>query len=534
MTFGAQGTPKWRAPEICHPEDEWSMKAADIYSLGLVLLNIATILYGGDMASFDEVVDELTPRARAEKLKQYHTNLERQALATQEVADCNAPTFAPKHVLGLTAKMLSLTPTSRPKADEVETELVDLGGIEQIYHGLCCKKSSRFVTDRVNTRFRVTLDERDRLRSEHQGMAKRLEVLATMGTTYEARIQKERKAHGENITKLQEQLNRERKERERLEAELADMRRHPGRKHPRNVGIPRPAVNRIVSSGGVGPAGSAAKTSAVAPRPIPTPSPSPSPSPSQKKVSTPQASAVAHGPRPTYSQTAAANAPPYSPAAVRRPQALERVSTDSLEEPPRAPYSSPSPNSMAGFPLRSRNSGSRLPIRAGSGYTPTRSNTPNFNRDNSLTDSTQASMTSSTFSRRSRDSDSILGTDAMPTPSPGSPAVVTKGISRKTELVVISAESIVVVEDEAVGLGLDMHFAQRRDSISKDDTIIRDNISVVSSAVTDTLSPTLSGSVLSSPGAVKAELRAQGSPVKMPPLPTAKSWADVARKQRKK
>ena len=190
---------------------------------------------------------------------------------------------------------------------------------------------------------------------------------------------------------------------------------------------------------------------------------------------------------------------------------------------------------MAGFPLRSRNSGSRLPIRTGSGYTPTRSNTPNYNRDNSLTDSTQASMTSSTFSRRSRDSDSILGTDAMPTPSPGSPVVVTKGMSRKTDVVVVSAEPVVVVEEEeAVGLGLDMHYAQRRDSISKDETIVRDNVSVISSAITDTLSPTLSSSVLSSPEAVKAELRAQGSPVKMPPLPTAKSWADVARKERKK
>ncbi len=531
MTFGAQGTPKWRAPEICHPEDEWSMKAADIYSLGLVLLNIATMVYGGDMASFDEVVDELSPRARAEKLKQYHANLERQALATQEVADCNAPTFGPKHVFGLTAKMLSLTPTSRPKADEVETELVDLGGIEQIYHGPCCKKSNRFVTERMNTRFRVALDERDRLRSEHQNMEKRLEVLATKDTTYEARIQNERKAHGENIIKLQEQLNRERKERERLEAELADMRRHPGRKPPRNVGIPRPPVNRVVSAGSVGQAGSAARTSTVTSQQMPSPSPSPS---SQKKASVPQASAAAHGPRPTYSQTAAAGVSPVSPTVVRRPQALERVSTDSLEEPPRAPRGSPSPNSTAGFPLRSRNSGSRLPIRAGSVYTPTRSNTPNFNRDNSLTDSTQASMTSSTFSRRSRDSDSILGTDVMPTPSPGSPVMVMKGISQKTEVVVVSTEPVVVVEEEAIGLGLDMHYAQRRDSMSKDETIIRDNISVISSAITDTLSPMLSGSVLSSPEAAKAELRAQGSPVKMPPLPTAKSWADVARKERKK
>ncbi|KAI8226794.1 hypothetical protein K4K55_008334 [Colletotrichum sp. SAR 10_96] len=40
-TIGHQGTPKWRASEIYDLKD-WSMKSADIYSLGLIYLNIAT------------------------------------------------------------------------------------------------------------------------------------------------------------------------------------------------------------------------------------------------------------------------------------------------------------------------------------------------------------------------------------------------------------------------------------------------------------------------------------------------------------
>jgi serine/threonine protein kinase len=80
MTLGQQGSPKWRAPEVCDIRDEWSMKAADVYSLGLILLNVATILYGASMADFDALLEDMSPRPRAERITQYHHKLEALAL----------------------------------------------------------------------------------------------------------------------------------------------------------------------------------------------------------------------------------------------------------------------------------------------------------------------------------------------------------------------------------------------------------------------------------------------------------------------
>lgn len=48
MTYLEIGTKKWFAPERLSSDKGWSMKSGgDVYSLGLVFLNIATILYGG-------------------------------------------------------------------------------------------------------------------------------------------------------------------------------------------------------------------------------------------------------------------------------------------------------------------------------------------------------------------------------------------------------------------------------------------------------------------------------------------------------
>ncbi len=542
MTFGLQGTPKWRAPEICDPQDEWSMKAADIYSLGLVLLNIATVLYGADMTEFDAAIDDLAPRTRAEKLRQYQAKLEKLALATQEVDDHRAPTFAPKNIIGLTGRMLASNPTDRPRADEVELELVDLGGVQQIYHGACCRKSSRFVTERLNTRFKVALGERDQLRAENQVLTKKLDVLTAKDETYESRIQNERKIHADNIAKLQDQLVKERRERERLEALLTEMQHGHGRRPPRG-GVPRPSGERNV------PVSSPASSGLITrPKPqayavqqgIPSPSPSPASLQYQRRPSTGPATALAFGARPTYSQTAAAGVfatvtRPVSPPASRRPKAVERLSTDSFGESP-SPVSngllsgSPTPNSPAGFPMRSRNSGSRLPVRAGSGYNPTRSSTPNFTRDSSLTDSTQLSMTSSTFSRLSKDSDSVLDTNAMPTPPLGSPAAA-RVTPEKTKPQPQVEEATVVVDSEPVGLGLDLGATVGlKHSITEEQMSAIASASVVSSAITGTMSPLMSGSAVSSPRAAKSELAVLG---KVPPLPTAKSWADVARRERR-
>lgn len=539
MTMGVQGTPKWRAPEIHSSRDEWSMKAADVYSLGLVLLNIATVLYGGNLTDFDVVMGDLTSRGRAEKLAHYHAQLETLALATQEVEDVNAPSFAPKHVIGLTSRMLAPEPSNRPIVNQVETELVELGGIEQIYHSPCCKKSTRFVTDRINTKYKQAVEERNRLRAERAPMAKRLEVLERMDETYESRIQNERRAQAEKIAALQEQLHKERNERERAEARLAEAQQW-GRKQPR-PSIPVPTPVRKISMSGPTPSGVTIQTRRTLMGTPPNGSPSSQP---QQRAPVPT---VTFTTRPSYSQTAAAAIAPRVPPLtnIGRPDSAA-CSQPASPGPSAIPVASPSPDTPAGFPLRSRNSGSRLP-RAVNPATPIRSNTPALNRDPSSTDSTQLSMSSSTFSRfsSSRYSESAAETSVAGTPAIGSPAINNaNGGDRNGRRPSIAADFTPAghadrtdpeIDAQHVALGMGLGIMERRESVATDAANVRDTASVISSAtMPGTMSPVLSGSALSSPRATHAVPDSQeAGTFKVPSMPTAKSWADVARSRRR-
>ncbi|KAK0615305.1 kinase-like domain-containing protein [Bombardia bombarda] len=512
MTIGAQGTPKWRAPEVRGYEDEWSMKAADVYSLGLVLLNIATVLYGSNMADFDVVIDDLTPRGRAEKLRQYHTKLEGLALATQDVQDVNAPTFSPKHIVNLTSRMLSHDAPTRPIASQVDTELVELGGIDQIYHSSCCKKSSRFVTDRMNTKLKVVFDERNQLRAEREKIAKRLEVLEMKDETYEARIQNERRAYAEKITNLQEQLEKERKR----TAELSQKR--PPRPRP---GIPRPGSERSATNESPTPNGLTMR-SIPHTRSMPNRVSTSAIPQSQPRVHTPT---VTFSARPTYSQLAAGTSTPSATSAKRLSESAVRTPSSPWDP---APVAANSPNmDAAGFPLRSRNSGSRLPVAV----TPTRSGTPNLNRDPSATDSTQSSV----FSRLSGKSRySAADTSVAGTPATGSPALnnASKGPGRMTN----GRDEATAIVSDGVGLGLDFASMSRRESITSARSDVHGAESVVSSsAAHSAVSLGFGGSTLSSPRAGFANIDSQGnSAVKVPALPTAKSWADVAARRERR
>jgi len=543
MTFGLQGTPKWRAPEVCDPDDEWSMKAADVYSLGLVLLNIAAVLYGGDMADFDRVVDELNPRDRALKLRGYYPTLEAMALATQDFRDVKAHTFAPKHTVELTSRMLSSDPSQRPNAGQVDTELVVLGGIEQIYHSPCCKRSGRFVTERMDARYRLVAEERDRLAAECQRMAKRVEVLEAKDETYEERLKNERKVHAQNIAHFQEQLDKERKERGRLEALLAERRQRPG-----EGGIPRPG--RGVPGGGND--GLVMRTRSHA-RPLPTAMPPASLPSASAPVPKTQirpllACATARG-QPTYSQAAAGGKLPSA--------SVLRTSLNVAQDSPArtlvtatdtgipTPSPSPKPNGP-GFSLRSRGSGSRLP-RLVNPSTPIRSGTPTLQRDPSLTDSTQYSMSSSTFSRLSglsRESESEVGSPAVR----GGKATAEKGRGQ-SQTQAVGDDSAAPLEPVAdadqlhpslgADVGLGLHFSGDVDATARKDELVtgtRDDVSVLSGGTSGygrgpVSSPVLIASALSSPRSVKAEVYPVISTGgKVPPMPTAKSWADVARR----
>ena len=493
-TLGKQGSPKWLAPEIFDYFSEWSMKAADIYALGLVLLDVSTVLYGGSLAEFDEVLDEPDLVARAARLTQYQAKLQLSALATQEYADIHANTFAPKHLVHLTSQMLATNPRARPTAAQVDVALAELGGIEQIYHSPCCRKDSRDVTRLMDTRYKIIADETSRLRQENERMARRLSELEGRDETYQMRLENERKQHSKNMALVRKQLQEEQEERKRLEVLVSETQ--GGRRH-------RPALPRPDWSAGGGQNGGLMMrirphhhtahvngTGAAAP-------------------SRPQAKAG-----PTVSFHAKTQVRSISPDTLRQPEPLARVTT----HPPIVNGTAiPRPGSgQEGFPLRSRGSGSRLPV-AVNPSTPIRSRcgTPSLARDPSLTDSTQFSMTSSTFSRisaASRESESAAPSPALG----GSPFVKHAPIPP-------------VPSNPSLGLGI----AGSVDGSAKEHD--KDTASVASSAMLPgTASPLLSGSAFSSPRTARVELDAiTGQRIGVPSLPTAKSWAEVARRERR-
>ncbi|KAL2255720.1 hypothetical protein VTK26DRAFT_2822 [Humicola hyalothermophila] len=551
MTRGQLGTPKWRAPELHQNLDDWSMKAADVYSLGMVLLSIATLVHRVPLDDFDAILEELSPKGREEKLRDYLRKLESHALATQQVDDVNAPTFAPKHVVGLASRMLHSVPCSRPVIFQVDTELVELGGIEQVYHAPCCKRSNRFVTERMNTKLKLVVEERDRLRAEHGEMARRLTVLEAKEETYELRIMNERKTQMDNIAKLQAQLEKERTEVKRLKGLVSELQQQ-ARKQPRTGMTPSATARQSSSTIPSGAGLTMRPRQRTQPLPTRVPQPIPPPAQSQHRNSVPAT-------KPNLQL----HSPQVDPGSFA-PQTLAVTAArrDSLRASPMpspgAHPPSPAPDT-AGYPLHSRNSSSRLP-RAVNPATPIRSNTPIFHKDPSSTDSTQYSMSDSIFSRRSLPKASLAGTSVAGTPqaSPAMPDITQEPSN-------ISAASSAAANDDAqtvlpgrgdanatsykkihgLGLGLtDRDYDEEEDERQRRESITSSNsglpgaagpasVSAASSGVPPvtasgrgTVSPVLSGSALSSPRLGFARL--DGTRGAVPSLPTAQSWADVA------
>jgi hypothetical protein len=365
-------------------------------------------------------------------------------------------------------------------------------------------------------------------------MAKRLQVLEARDETYERRLENERKAHAENITKLQAQLDKERAGRKIVNELLAEMQQN--RKQRRPVG-PHTSAN-LPSSNLPGPGGLMMRTRPKSNFP-PAAAPRQRPPATQIQEPSPAPSVAGDSPRLSYSQCVRGSATAQSSAFVAP---LRR---DSL-----IPSPSPSPGAMAagnsspdlaGFTLRSRRSGSRLPL-AVNPATPIRSGTPITHHDLSSTDSTQYSMSDSVFSRLSLSKASVAGTSVAGTPPvTRSPAVVN---ARKDTSPTAVPKSPHYGEpgpeappspEVPHGLGLGLTDRERRESItSGTGESIRDTASVTSSAAfppSGMLSPVLSGSALSSPTAAYASAETVRRGV--PSLPTAQSWADVARRQKR-
>ncbi|PHH82071.1 hypothetical protein CDD82_7066 [Ophiocordyceps australis] len=378
---GAPGTEKWRAPEL-HGSHGSSMQLSDIYSLGLVYLNIATVLYNARLATFEDSLRyshslclEERLRVREEKVKKHLDRLSACCLATPRfaLAQDGQETVRPRPLVTLIAQMLSRSPQSRPRAEKADKKLSMLGGIYQIYHSDCCKRPDQWMEDKWDEKLAALAT----LKAKNEQQRQRILELEGKDETYEARIENAHLAHKDHIDWLQKQLREAEDECRRLEKEKS------GRKkgHGRGYHGPSHPSSRCTSQD------SRANSAASNPSPV-----------SGKTLQVPMRSAAQPWSRPAAAKSPPPRGRPGSCIETSLRPGLTRVTQVSRR---------PSPTeSSTEYKLRSRGSGSRLPLPV----TPVRSQTPALGQDQSMSES---SMASSVFSRRS--------IETAPTPAYGSP-----------------------------------------------------------------------------------------------------------------
>ncbi|KAI0174777.1 kinase-like domain-containing protein [Pestalotiopsis sp. NC0098] len=441
-TYQEIGTRQWFAPERFFNVAGWSMKAGgDIYSLGLVFLNVAAIMYGMRQSEFLDILKQVDWNIKLKQLKSFQDQSEKQALATQEFADAGAPTYRPKHIIGLVRSMTEYDPEKRPDTAGISRELCLLGGLEQLYFNPCCQVSPRALTQLLDENHAKICNERDFFAKENERMSKRFHTLEAAEETYEMRLYNQQQKHARDLALVTKQLEEAKMRNEELESKSQQ-------NHSRRSGQHRPPK---------------------------------SPNQQHSKPANKVINAV-HVP-------SAVLPPAVSPEASRLPEAARWPET---ARRPAVPEMRKSTDSLTNYTLRPRTSGSRLPQPINPS-TPIRSGTPSTPRDANLTDSTNDSMSSSIFSRKSRRTSSGLS----PNPSPGASRILGSANSEST------------IYGAGHGLG------------------ISNNIRLAPQAV----SKTLEVDILSETGAEHGgSAQDGGSQVSQhqPSSPIAKSWAAIA------
>lgn len=399
-TEGMPGTERWRAPEL-YGDYGSSMQNADIYSLGLVFMNIATVLYNVRLGMFDETLKydirqtrdhQLTTREH--KLTAHLNTLVSHALVTPPFMFTyeGKETVRPRPLPSLIRDMVARKPKERLSAHKIDDKLSMLGGIHQIYHGECCKRPISWVEDRWDRKFGALTS----LQMENERHVKRIHELEGRDKTYELRLESARRLHEHDVVMLQAKLRAAEDRCRSIEAEQEELKRVTGRGPNRSSTLPRTKRN---SSSGIGHPLTKTQSQPV----------TPSARPALKQMSMSSQRLISA----SSTASASASATPTAIAIPTRSHALPAtvIPTTTSQASPLTrtgssdfrPQRVPSVTSLSNF----RASGSKLPLP----ITPNRSSTPNLNRDQSLTDS---SMSSSVFSRNSA--------DTTPTPFMNSPA----------------------------------------------------------------------------------------------------------------
>ncbi|KAG5952789.1 hypothetical protein E4U53_008073 [Claviceps sorghi] len=392
ITDGMPGTERWRAPEL-YGENGSSMQLSDMYSLGLVYLNIATVLYDARLVDFDETL-KYSPRIsreeqlvlRERKLKAHLDRLTAHALVRPPFMFTHEgqETVRPRPLTRLISRMVATNPRQRYSAAKTDEKLSMMGGIHQIYHGHCCKRPMSWVENKWDQKFARLAA----LQRENEVQRKRIEELEGMDKTYEARLEKQRQKHEQDIARLQNLLKNANERCQRLDLEISDRRRrlHSSR-GPRGHESPSsglsagrrntPGARQALVSPGVVGLGVTENTK---------------PPPPSGSASSPRQQRQQQQPQRSQSNF---ELPPKRPTKnLRMNQSAPTVTSFPAAKSPAGQRSPSTSANLSGYALRSRGSGSKLPLPV----TPILSNTLNPNSDQSMSD---GSMASSVFSRQS-------------------------------------------------------------------------------------------------------------------------------------
>ncbi|KFA74867.1 hypothetical protein S40288_06474 [Stachybotrys chartarum IBT 40288] len=385
-TDSVPGTERWRAPEL-YGDNGSSMQLSDIYSLGLVLLNVATVLYKGRLSEFEDALSYSSRLSRTEQLKiredklqRFVDNLTAYALVTPPFMFTyeGQETVRPRPLLSLISRTLAANPRSRPSADRIDEKLSILGGIHQIYHGECCKRPISWVEDKWDRKFAgllATQHENERLR-------KRVQELEGKDKTYEVRVEKARRSRDDEVAALQARLKEAEDKVRRLEQEQTVHRKSTGRQP---AAFSRAKQDNAGPCAGVGLGSTKTRSSPSTP------------------AGRPPLQASSRSARRFTSETNITGAAQNASTANYFPNGTNARLREDFPESRAKTLSN-----MVGYALRSRGSKSMLPVPK----TPSRTGTPTLNRDQSFTDS---SMASSIFSRHS--------VETVSTPQENSPAL---------------------------------------------------------------------------------------------------------------
>jgi serine/threonine protein kinase len=241
ITCTRQGTLSWLAPEV-HDEEDHHMSPADVWSLGFIFLNVAAILYSQSLDEFENIMRERDWDVKYDMLRNYLLDLRTKAMAAT-LENHEDPSFNVKHLVGLIDNMLKRKPQERLTTRQVNESLFELGGLDQIYHLPCCHKKNEYLskvirrfsnslivqllTGLLDNKFKTICESNAssaatiaRLQTENHEKQKRIDELELSQSTWETRIDKERKHAGDQYKALQEKYNREVEMRKGLEETL--------------------------------------------------------------------------------------------------------------------------------------------------------------------------------------------------------------------------------------------------------------------------------------------------------------------------